>query len=187
MTMPEEELRGIFQRYGTVEEIFIMKDKATGQQKGCAFVRLALRSSCFAAIESLNEKFTFDVRVVRALTDPQGLSKPMVVRFAEKKKIDGAPLLQPTPFAFPPQPQPLYGAPVASYPRSSYPTPQMPMVPQPYNPMPPQQPLMPRAPYPQPPYGASPYGTAMQPMGAHMGAMGGNMEKREGAEVARLA
>ena len=43
---------------GQVEEVYIMKDKAAGQSKGCAFVRFASTDAANAAIQGLHQKIT---------------------------------------------------------------------------------------------------------------------------------
>ena len=38
-TANEEAIRTVFQPYGDIEEVFIMKEKGTGDSKGCGFVK----------------------------------------------------------------------------------------------------------------------------------------------------
>ncbi|CDJ39281.1 hypothetical protein ETH_00001150, partial [Eimeria tenella] len=73
-TLKEEELKAFFQNYGNVEEVFVMKDGATGQGKGCAFVKMSQKEAAFFAINSLNGKHLWE-----------GCNRPMEVRFAESK------------------------------------------------------------------------------------------------------
>ena len=51
-----------------------MKDSATGQGRGCAFVKMSSKEEAFYAINSLNGKHVWE-----------GCSRPMEVRFAESR------------------------------------------------------------------------------------------------------
>nr|PIM00946.1 RNA recognition motif-containing protein [Toxoplasma gondii COUG] len=73
-TMSEDELRLFFQTYGTVEEVFVMKDSATGTGKGCAFVKFKYKEEGLHAMRNLNGKHVFDE-----------CTRPVEVRFAESK------------------------------------------------------------------------------------------------------
>ncbi|PHJ17523.1 rna recognition motif-containing protein [Cystoisospora suis] len=73
-TMCEEELRHFFQTYGTVEEVFVMRDSNTGTGRGCAFVKFKYKEEGLYAMRNLNAKHTFE-----------GCSRPVEVRFAESK------------------------------------------------------------------------------------------------------
>ncbi|CBZ54017.1 CUG-BP-and ETR-3-like factor 3, related [Neospora caninum Liverpool] len=73
-TMSEDELRVFFQTYGTVEEVFVMKDSATGTGKGCAFVKFKYKEEGLHAMRNLNGKHIFE-----------GCTRPVEVRFAESK------------------------------------------------------------------------------------------------------
>ena len=55
----QEELFELFKVYGDLEEIFIIRDQATGLSKGCCFVRYKQKSSAEACIKALN-KFLMD-------------------------------------------------------------------------------------------------------------------------------
>eukprot|EP01062_Namystynia_karyoxenos_P007322 TRINITY_DN1257_c2_g1_i1.p1 TRINITY_DN1257_c2_g1~~TRINITY_DN1257_c2_g1_i1.p1 ORF type:complete len:568 (+),score=243.82 TRINITY_DN1257_c2_g1_i1:243-1946(+) len=56
----QEELQAVMGRYGTVEEVCILKDKATGQGKGCAFVVYSCREEAVHAIAELHGRFTME-------------------------------------------------------------------------------------------------------------------------------
>lgn len=60
---------------GQVEEIYIMKDKATGQSKGCAFVRFANTDAANAAIQGLHQKMTMP-----------GATQPLIAKWADAPK-----------------------------------------------------------------------------------------------------
>ena len=53
----EAEVRDLFQQFGPVTEVYILKDKITGQNKGNGFVKYAQRNQALAAIAALNEKY----------------------------------------------------------------------------------------------------------------------------------
>jgi len=74
-TATEEEVKGIFQPYGQVSEIFLMKDVTTGLRKGCGFVKFSTKDEALAAINALNRAHTM-----------AGSTRPLEVRFAESKK-----------------------------------------------------------------------------------------------------
>lgn len=52
----EEELRSLFEGYGAVESVAVIKDKMTGQSRGFAFVVMPNDSEAQAAITGLNGK-----------------------------------------------------------------------------------------------------------------------------------
>jgi RNA recognition motif-containing protein len=54
----EEMLRPLFQPYGTIVEIKVMRDGPQGRSKGCAWVRYEKRSEAEQAIEALHDKRT---------------------------------------------------------------------------------------------------------------------------------
>eukprot|EP01065_Artemidia_motanka_P023756 TRINITY_DN2841_c0_g2_i1.p1 TRINITY_DN2841_c0_g2~~TRINITY_DN2841_c0_g2_i1.p1 ORF type:complete len:599 (+),score=218.77 TRINITY_DN2841_c0_g2_i1:126-1799(+) len=68
-TCSQEQLTQIMAQYGTVDEICVLKDKTTGQGKGCAFVVYSNRSEAEAAIKGLN-----GVYVIPPMTNPMQVS-----------------------------------------------------------------------------------------------------------------
>mmetsp|Transcript_17214 Transcript_17214/g.43885 ORF Transcript_17214/g.43885 Transcript_17214/m.43885 type:complete len:392 (-) Transcript_17214:43-1218(-) len=71
-SMTQEELQPIFAQYGEIREVFVIRDKATGQPRGCCFVTYSKKSEADAAIAALHN--------VRTLPP---LSNPMQVKYAE--------------------------------------------------------------------------------------------------------
>lgn len=67
----EANLKPIFDRSGEVKDIIILKDKVSGQPKGCAFVSYATEAEAERAIADLDRKIQLP-----------GASSPMEVRFA---------------------------------------------------------------------------------------------------------
>ena len=55
-SMDEQKLREIFEAYGTVNSVNVIKDKESGRSKGFGFVEMNDEQSSLAAIEGLHEK-----------------------------------------------------------------------------------------------------------------------------------
>lgn len=68
----EDELNDLFQAHGSVEEVFMPKDKYTGQAKGFAFVTYADAEGAQKAIDALN--------------DEEFQGRPLVVNLARPKE-----------------------------------------------------------------------------------------------------
>ena len=68
-----EELESAFSKYGLIEDIFLVKDRATGESKGTLFVKYDKTSSAALAQESLNDTIVG--------TDP----RPLRVMIAEQR------------------------------------------------------------------------------------------------------
>jgi len=71
----EDDLRSIFNRFGDITEVFLIRDPATGLGRGCAFVKFAYKESGLWACRELNNIGTH-----------AGAPRQMEVRFAESKK-----------------------------------------------------------------------------------------------------
>ncbi|KAH0488287.1 MAG: hypothetical protein KVP17_003603, partial [Porospora cf. gigantea B] len=71
----EADVMKVFQVFGKVDEVFVLKDMQTGIRKGCAFVKFAFKEQAIQAIQGLNGLYTF-----------VGASRPAEVRFAESKQ-----------------------------------------------------------------------------------------------------
>eukprot|EP00922_Rhytidocystis_sp_ex-Travisia-forbesii_P035451 GHVS01052615.1.p1 GENE.GHVS01052615.1~~GHVS01052615.1.p1 ORF type:complete len:532 (+),score=111.61 GHVS01052615.1:156-1751(+) len=76
-TVTESQVRDLFGRFGTIDEVFIMKDNS-GMAKGCAFVKFAYKEQAMFAMNQLNGKMTV-----------QGASRPVEVRFAAPRRAPG--------------------------------------------------------------------------------------------------
>ncbi|GFE55865.1 RNA recognition domain containing protein [Babesia ovis] len=72
-TADEALVRELFEPYGTLDDVFIMKDQ-NGASKGCAFVKMTYKEQGLYAIRSLD-----------GLKQLDGCMRPMEVRFAESK------------------------------------------------------------------------------------------------------
>lgn len=72
-TVTDEKVKEIFEPFGSVDEIFVMKD-SSGAGKGCAFVKFAYKEQALHASKQLDGKKTLE-----------GLTRPMEVRCAESR------------------------------------------------------------------------------------------------------
>ncbi|KAK1443100.1 RNA-binding domain RBD containing protein [Babesia gibsoni] len=72
-TVDETFLREMFEPYGTIDEVFVMKDQA-GMGKGCAFIKMAYKEQALYAIRSLD-----------GTKQLEGCVRPIEVRFGETK------------------------------------------------------------------------------------------------------
>lgn len=52
-SVQEEDVRAMFQEYGTVEEVTVLRDKE-GNSKGCAFIKFGSRQEAQAAINKMH-------------------------------------------------------------------------------------------------------------------------------------
>lgn len=53
-TSTEEEIRGLFDMYGSVERVNIVMDRETGRSRGFCFVGMPNENEARAAVEALN-------------------------------------------------------------------------------------------------------------------------------------
>ena len=68
----EEELKALFQEYGTVQSCDVVSDKISGRSKGFAFVEMPKPGEAKAAMKNLNNMTVADnkIRVKRAESKP---------------------------------------------------------------------------------------------------------------------
>ena len=71
----EEEIRALFEPFGAVSSVNVIKDKFTGRSKGFGFVEMASQSEAQTAITELNGKITRE--------------RPLTVNEARPKKDSG--------------------------------------------------------------------------------------------------
>ncbi|XP_010549006.1 PREDICTED: flowering time control protein FCA-like isoform X3 [Tarenaya hassleriana] len=74
-TAREEDIRPFFERHGNVLEVALIKDKRTGQQQGCCFVKYATVEDADRAIRALHNQITL----------PGGVG-PIQVRYADGER-----------------------------------------------------------------------------------------------------
>ncbi len=53
-SVDENELRGVFERYGSVESVAVITDRETGRPRGFAFVEMSEASAADEAIRALD-------------------------------------------------------------------------------------------------------------------------------------
>jgi len=70
----EQNIRGLFQSYGTIEDCTVLRD-TNGKSRGCAFVTFQKRQCALNAIKSMHQSQTME-----------GCSSPLVVKFADTPK-----------------------------------------------------------------------------------------------------
>mmetsp|Transcript_25331 Transcript_25331/g.59763 ORF Transcript_25331/g.59763 Transcript_25331/m.59763 type:complete len:266 (+) Transcript_25331:1-798(+) len=71
----DQDVLALFSPFGQVKEVHILRDRATGASKGCAFVKFEEREAAIAAIAALNQ-----------VHQMEGAPQPLVVKFADSKK-----------------------------------------------------------------------------------------------------
>lgn len=59
-TMDEADLFPIFEKYGPMQDVAIIRDKHTGQHRGCAFVTFFSKDSADACEKELHNQYTFE-------------------------------------------------------------------------------------------------------------------------------
>lgn len=74
-TATEQDVRPLFEEHGDVIEVALLKDKRTGQQQGCCFIKYATPEEADRAIGALHNKYTL----------PGGIG-PIQVRFADGER-----------------------------------------------------------------------------------------------------
>ena len=62
-TCNEEDVRKMFELYGAVEEVTVLRDK-DGTHRGCAFIKFATRQQAQAAINKMHGSQVMPVRLV---------------------------------------------------------------------------------------------------------------------------
>ena len=96
----EVELKALFAGHGDLEEVYIMRDRASGESKGCAFIKYAEYESASAAIQELHQKHTMEGGVMALIVkfaDPPKTATGPGPTFARPPAAGARPL--------PPQPQ----------------------------------------------------------------------------------
>ncbi|KAF6176793.1 hypothetical protein GIB67_025843 [Kingdonia uniflora] len=74
-TATEEEIRPLFEQHGDVVEVALIKDKRTGQQQGCCFIKYATSEEADRAIRGLHNQYTLP-----------GGTGPIQVRYADGER-----------------------------------------------------------------------------------------------------
>ncbi|KAJ4968185.1 hypothetical protein NE237_014886 [Protea cynaroides] len=74
-TATEEDIRPLFEEHGNVVEVALIRDKKTGQQQGCCFIKYATSEEAERAIRALHNQYTL----------PGGVG-PIQVRYADGER-----------------------------------------------------------------------------------------------------
>jgi CUG-BP- and ETR3-like factor len=91
-TCTEDDVRLMFEAYGVVEEVTVLRDKE-GQSKGCAFIKFSNRQQAQMAINKMHGSQVMAVREKNDCREGvavdlvlQGASSPLVVKYADTEK-----------------------------------------------------------------------------------------------------
>ncbi|KAH9279871.1 CUGBP Elav-like family member 4 [Echinococcus granulosus] len=76
--MNEADIRPIFEEFGPISDILVLRDKLTGIHKGCAFITFCKRDSAVRCQETLHEKKILP-----------GMARPLQVKAADCERKSG--------------------------------------------------------------------------------------------------
>lgn len=91
-TTTADQVRGLFQPYGTVETVTMVRDRDTGHSRGFAFVEMTSDSEAEIAIKALNGTLLGERRLyinqARAKSDHGDRSEPLERRTQRREPLE---------------------------------------------------------------------------------------------------
>lgn len=82
----ESNIQALFEKFGSVDDVTVLRNLETGEHKGCAFVRFKQYENALRAVEELNDKYKFEVKKKKK----KNKKKRMEIFFNFQKKKGGA-------------------------------------------------------------------------------------------------
>jgi RNA recognition motif-containing protein len=84
-TLSDVQLKEIFLPFGSITDVFIVKDKASGKSKGFGFVEMEHEESAQKAIQDLHNTFFGKRKLVVAMAKPKSEKSHPITAISSKK------------------------------------------------------------------------------------------------------
>ena len=79
-TASEEDVKAMFEPYGTVEEVTVLRDRE-GLSRGCAFIKFSNRQQAQAAINKMHGSQIMPVRLCVVCSDLQNINTSSLAHY----------------------------------------------------------------------------------------------------------